>query len=140
MDPEEIVHVSSVFLRLGLGITFLYMGFLKALSPTAQETWGSLLNAVPGVNNAGVILLNFILYTELIVGALLLLGLFTRYAAGVATLLLVINIFFLNWYLPAELLGPWGPFAIKDIGLLAASITSMFMGAPLWSLDGYFEY
>jgi len=139
MDIDEAVLTSSVLLRLGLGITFFYMGILKVFSPTAQHIWGSLLNAVPGANSTGVILLNVLMYAELLVGALLIMGLFTRYAAGVGALILFLNLFVLNWYLPTELLGPWGPFIFKDIGLLAATLTQMFIGAPIWSLDNLFD-
>ena len=139
MDIDEAIQTSSVLLRLGLGITFFYMGMLKVFSPTAQQIWGMILNAVPGANNTGVILLNILMYSELLVGALLIIGLFTRYAAGVGALILFLNIFVLNWYLPTELLGPWGPFIMKDIGLLAATLTQMFIGAPIWSLDQFFD-
>ena len=140
MHSDEVVHASSFFLRLGLGSTLFYLGAMKVFSATAQIVWLDWLKSVPLVQPLlAIIWFNLIMYIELIGGLALLGGVFTRYAAGTISVLLLTNLFLLNWYLPPELLGPWGPFVIKDLALLGAAITLMITGAPFWSIDELFR-
>jgi len=139
MESNDIISVSSFFLRLSLGIAFIYLGALKAVSPVAQNVWLKLFQNIPFLKGAEYGALNALLYCELIIGFALLLGLFTRSMAVAATLVIMTNLFLLNWFLPAELLGPWGPFVIKDIVFLGSALALIATGAPHISLDSLFE-
>lgn len=136
MDESE--HIVSFILRLGVGIPLLYLGLLKTFSPVALAVWMEWLSAVPMLSSLAVVWLNLMLYTELLCGLALIAGLFTRYAAGIASALLLFQLFVLNWYAPQSLLGPWGPYMIKDLVLLAATLSIVVFGAPSWSMDSLF--
>ena len=136
MHHEEVVSVSSFFLRFTIGITFLALGWVKATSPGQQSIWLDVLQALPG---SSLLWLNIMVYAEIIIGLMLIIGVFTNYAASAGALLLLIHLFFLNWFYPVELLGAWGPYAIKDIAILGACISLAVQGAPIWSVDSLFN-
>jgi uncharacterized membrane protein YphA (DoxX/SURF4 family) len=138
MDDREVINIVSFILRLGSGLSLFYLGLLKTLSPVAQGIWLDWMKATPALSSTAVIWLNITLYIELLGGLALITGLFTRYAAGVTSALLLVQLLFLNWYAPQALLGPWGPYMIKDVALLAATLSITLLGAPSWSIDGLF--
>ena len=105
-----INKLSYHILRIGLAVTFLWIGFLIFMEP---EVWGGFLQPwvvellpVPvKIAMLGTAML------DVAVGALLLLNLFTWLAAGIGVLHLVIVL----------ITSGFNSVTIRDIGLLAAS-------------------
>jgi len=136
MLDEDLLAISSFFLRVGLASTFLYLGIAKAMQASQQAAWLQTLSNLPGQS---VVWLNIILYAEIIIGLCLLIGVFTEYAASAGVALLLVNLFYLNWFLPEALMGPWGAYVMKDVAMLGAMIALAVKGAPRWSVDEIFR-
>jgi len=114
---------TPILVRYGTGIVFFLFGLSQI---TTQENW---LAWFPSwIESFGVELTTVILITgifNLIIGGLLLLGLFTRLAALLGILHLVGVITTIGY----------NDIAIRDFGLLLALIGVLFYGADKWCLD-----
>jgi len=103
--------ISNHILRIGLGITFLWIGILIFQNP---EAWGSFMrpwatNLVP-IDIVQAMIGTAIL--DIVIGALLICGFFTRLAAFVGSLHLVIIL----------VVSGINDVTVRDIGLLGASL------------------
>ncbi|HLD15887.1 MAG TPA: DoxX family protein [Candidatus Nanoarchaeia archaeon] len=119
--------LASIFLRWGIGILFLWMGISKLLDADMRSSLASLSEQtflVPA--GFGVAFITLVWIAEIVTGALLLIGIYTKTAGWIVTFLMLGSLFVLNWVLPDTMLGPWGPFIIKDIGLLGAGLALAF--------------
>ena len=113
-------NYSTVILRLGLGIVLLWFG-ISTVSNTEQ--WSQLIPNWFPITATTTVLINGIY--EIILGALLILGLFTRVVALLFAINLIMIISFLGY----------GPSATRDFGLLFAAISLAMSGSKILSLD-----
>jgi putative oxidoreductase len=122
---NRLQPVALLFLRIALGIIFLYHGFPKLAHPTSQVHAAFVEHGLPGyfVQLAGII--------ETFGGGLLLVGLFTRWAG----LLLAIEMAVAIWKVHSR-----SYFAIHEyefpLALAAASFALAAVGAGFISVDG----
>lgn len=120
---------SLLFVRLGLGAVFILFGYDKLLHP---ENW--IIFCPPQASE----IVPFSLYTflklqgtaETLLGTALGLGFMTRLSAFFTTVILGLIIFFL-WL---------DPIAVRDIGLLCASLALVISGGGRWSLERLFDH
>lgn len=128
MNPDTKHAVAALAIRLSLGLIFLISGIGKlflGMSPPLDK----ILFFIP--LNISTYLLGLL---EFVVGIMLLAGLFTRIAAWVAAGLLIIFLISgaaLGIFMQAGLL--------KDVGLLAAALSSALVGCPRWGIDHVFK-
>ena len=110
-------------LRLGLGGVFFWFGLGKLLSPLSWLPWIPpwIVGILPMSQNVFLSVLGIV---ELVVGALLLLGYWSRLVAGVAALQLV------------GILASFGfnEITTRDFGLLMMALALVLMGGGTWSL------
>ncbi|HEY6916097.1 MAG TPA: DoxX family protein [Allosphingosinicella sp.] len=109
-------------LRIVAGLLFLEHGMQKLLGFPASEYAGIALSSLPGI--AGVL--------ELVLGAIILIGLFTRLAAFLASGEMAVG----YWMAHA----PQNPFPVNNGGDAAILFCFVFLyivfrGAGPWSLD-----
>ncbi len=115
---EKYHHLTGLFLRLGLGFIYLYSGYGKLF--LGDDTIGVCSNrgeaaALVGnytwipIDPAVFVIIQSVV--ELLLGLMLVLGIKTRWAATISTLLLIIFLIFIDFNLV------W-----KNIALLGASI------------------
>ena len=114
--------LSSFILRLGLGVVFLFFGVGKFLGDVWAQTIPnfSLIQMLPLSAHTIVIIIGS---SEVIIGGLLIVGLFTRWVALAASVELIIILLLLNFS------------EIRDIGLLAGFLSLVFTGSSFLSLD-----
>ena len=122
--------LANFILRIVLGVLFLVPGLMKILA-----FFGVLSYAYPPINkiipfiplSTAGLLLGIV---EFAVGALLVIGLYTRFAAWVAAILFAVFILsgiYLGLFMKAGL--------FKDVGLLAAALMLATEGCRKWGLD-----
>lgn len=104
--------LSYHILRIGLAVTFLWIGFLIFMEP---EVWGGFLQpwVVELLPVSVKIAMTGTAFLDALVGALLLLNFYTWLAAGVGALHLVIVL----------ITAGFNSVTVRDIGLLASSIS-----------------
>jgi len=112
-------------IRVGIAIVFLWFGISKIIDPTAWISWlPQWIVQLPISVTTNLIIQGMI---ETVVGALLLIGLFTRFAAVIAALTMVIVIISVGY----------SDIAIRDLGILSIAVAlALTIKHPL-SLDGY---
>lgn len=124
MNIETKHAVGALAIRLSLGLIFLISGIGKlflGLAPPLDKV----LPFIP--LHISTYLLGLL---ELIVGIMLLIGLFTRIAAWVAAAL------FITFLISGAALGLFMQAGLlKDVGLLAAAISTALIGCAKWGLD-----
>ncbi|HLA23637.1 MAG TPA: DoxX family membrane protein [Candidatus Nanoarchaeia archaeon] len=123
MKVENLEKYSSLSLRFGLAIVLFWFSVKQFLNPSA---WTGLVPSGISqiIDPVYIIYLNVNL--EIILGTLLILGLFTR----VASLVLLIHL------IPIILsLGIDSPSAIRDVGLLFAALALALSGSNFISID-----
>ena len=108
---------ASLILRIGLGLVLLYFGINQLIDPSK---WTTLL---PSFLGEGFIIFNGIF--EIVLATFLILGLFTRVAA---------LIFALHLILIMTQLG-YGDSMARDLGLFFSTIALAFLGSDYLSLD-----
>ena len=124
----------NLFLRLGLGFVFVFTGIAKLfLGLVPAEPIGAILNAIGmgALSTTGFGM--FLGILELMVGLMMILGLFTKIVGWVTAIMLLSFIIGVSVILGAGLMQPM--FMFKDIGLLAGALCLGFQGAPGISLD-----
>jgi uncharacterized membrane protein YphA (DoxX/SURF4 family) len=118
-----------LFLRVGIGFVFCLFGFDK-FSHSANwavyipSDFFGMISKITGMTVQNI--LRFQGALELLIGIHLVSGFNARIAAGAAVVLLGLIVYFLDWDHPA----------IRDIGLLGASLAILCLGAGDWSIDG----
>ena len=105
---------SPLILRTGIAIVFLWFGFTQISNP---EGWVKMVPSYLGTPTTNLIYINGVV--EIILAALLLLGLFTRTVALLLTLHLLHIITILGY----------GPSAARDFALAVATF-SIFLKGP----------
>ena len=119
--------LASIFLRWGLGILFLWMGISKLVNSEMRSSLASLSEQTFLIPSGfGVAFITLVWIAEIVAGALLLINIYTKQAGWIISILMLGSLLVLNWVLPSEMMGPWGPFIIKDIGLLGAGLALAF--------------
>lgn len=119
MNLSKLNKYAPIAVRCGVGLVFFLFGIDQLRNP---ENWFAWTPAF-ATSVETFWLFNGIL--DLIVGALLLIGLFIRIISLVAVLHLIGVIYTLGW----------NDIAIRDFGLLLATISIFFNGADNWCLD-----
>ena|SRR3990172_859580 len=111
-----------LLLRIGLGSVFLWFGIDKFFHPNIWVNyippWFPMLIPV----SAFILLLGIV---ETLIGALVLFGLFTRFAAGLSALMLIPIIISLGYT----------EIGVRDFGLLLLALGVSALGAGIYSLD-----
>lgn len=114
-----------LLLRIGLGSVFLWFGIDKFFNSSVWQhfipDWFPML--IPA--EAFILLLGVV---ETIVGVLVLFGLFTRFAAGLAALMLIPIIISLGY----------NEIGVRDFGLFLLALGVSALGAGEYSLDAKF--
>ncbi|MBS3071676.1 DoxX family membrane protein [Candidatus Pacearchaeota archaeon] len=113
---------APIAVRYGVGIVFFLFGLSQLTRP---EAW---IAYFPTDLPFGLVVNQAIMFNgifDLILGALLLLGLFTRLFAALAALHLIGVMSVLGY----------NDIAIRDFGLFLGSLSILFNGADKWSLD-----
>ena len=119
--------LASIFLRWGLGILLLWMGISKLFNSDLRSSLSSLSEQtflIPA--GFGVAFITLVWIAEIVAGALLLINIYTKQAGWIISVLMLYNLLILNWVLPETMMGTWGQFIIKDIGLLGAGLALAF--------------
>ena len=125
---EKHSHYGTFIARLGIAAVFLWFGIDKFVNPDIWVGWVPdwMARLIP------ISLISFMYLqgiVEVVVGALLLLGFYTRLAA----ILAVINLLGVE----LALIGTGqADVMLRDAGLLAASMSLFFTGSDFISLDG----
>ena len=116
MDQTHLRHrVPFVIMRISTGIVFLLFGIGKFQNDIWAETMRSMsvFKALPPSAGFWIIAVGIL---ELAVAAGLILGIFTRWAAGIAALQLIAILILLRFQ------------QTRDFGLLGAALYMMFAG------------
>ena len=134
---SDCAQYATLLGRLGLGLMLLAFGIMKVRMPEMQDMLAGLVEQTWAVPVGGGATFVTVLYiVEILLGVALILGFYTKIAGGIAALMFLGTLFVLNPVLPEGMMGPWGPFIIKDIGLLGAALSLMCSGdTSPYSLD-----
>ena len=112
---------STLALRIGLAAVLFWFAINQFID---AEKWSGLLpELITFISPVTVVYINAVV--EIILGSLILLGLFTRIAALIFSIHLVFIILSLGY----------GPSAVRDVGLLFASLSLALSGSNYLSLD-----
>jgi len=137
MGLDEHADLGTFFLRLGLGGYLLFAGAILLWNPSMQASIASVLSRTPlaaigGPSQAVMIYLTL----NILIGALIVMGLFTRFAALVLVVVSILKLSIVNWYLTPQLIGSLGLLYIgKEVVLLAAGISLFFTGCRMLGID-----
>ena len=121
---KEFIDLSSFILRIGLAIIFLYFGLDKFINLEANINVIKTFSFIP--INIKVFTISYGL-VEILIASFLILGLFTKIIAIIASLM-ILTIFLAFWFLLNDLI-------IRDIGLLTAAISLAITGSDFLSID-----
>lgn len=114
MSHEDRVHYAALILRIGLGAVMLWFGSQQLMEP---EVWTSWVPAWASFMPAEkIVMLNGLL--EVVLGAMLLLGVFVRPAAAVLFAHLVVIIFDIGIT----------EIGVRDIGIAAGLLALVVLG------------
>jgi len=120
-------EVSSVLLRIGLGLVFIYFSIQQMINP---DQW---IGFVPEFLTSSVITAsNLVIFNsviELAGGLLLIAGLYTR----IASLILGVHLLFITISVG------WNPVGVRDFGLTIATLALAFINLDRYCLDSYFS-
>mgnify|MGYP001569950896 CR=1 FL=1 len=126
MTMENLEKFAKPLLRIAMSLVFLYFGFQQITAPNEWTGFVPNFALSLGVSARGIVIANALL--ELIFGALLIAGLFTRIAA----LILSLHLFGIAFSLGFNDLG------IRDFGLAFATLAVFLNGADFLCLDKKF--
>ncbi len=116
-------EVSGVVLRVGIALVVMWFGYQQFTHP---EMWTRMLP--DWTKSFPLTPVNFIYinaWFEMIFGALLFLGFYTRFVACLIALHLL-HIMFTVGY---------GAIGVRDFGLALGAVSIFFYGSSIWSLD-----
>ena len=127
MSLENLKKYAPILARYGVGIVFFIFGIDQLVRPSAWIAWvpDYVINFVAnfGISNIGFIYFNGLF--DLIVGLLLLAGLFVRVVALIGALHIAGIIFSLGY----------NDISVRDFGLLLVLISVFLNGSDEWCLD-----
>jgi uncharacterized membrane protein YphA (DoxX/SURF4 family) len=119
----HVKNYAPTLLRLAMASVVLWFGVSQLLNPSAWTVWlPSWVNALP-ITSVQFVLLNGV--AELVLGALLLAGLFTRLAALILSLHMLVIAFHLGYT----------DVGVRDAGLALATLAVAMHGSDYWCLD-----
>ncbi len=119
-------NLSSIILRVGLGIVVVWFGTQQLSDPLSWVSYlPSWTNSLP-LSQINFIYLNG--WFEVCFGILLVAGFYTRIVAGLLALHLLGIVFSLGY----------NSIAVRDFGLTIALISIFLHGPSEWSLDEFF--
>lgn len=124
---QNLEKYARPVLRVAMALVFLYFGFQEVTNPEAWVGFVPDFALVFGLKATTILLINAIL--ELGLGALMILGLFTR----IVSLILSLHLFVI-----AASLG-FNDLAVRDFGLAFATLAVFLGGADALCLDKKFE-
>ena len=128
---------TSLFLRLSIGIVFLWFGIDKFLNPAMWAAW-----MPPWMSSLWPWSINSFMYfqggIEAILGILLLIGFYTKWASRLSALILLSIVIVLGIN-DITALGRIGDVTIRDIAILLAAIALCYQEKFPWSLDNKFK-
>ena len=126
MKKEALSDIGVLFLRFGLAFVFFYFGLDKFIHMQANASTIASLGFAP-FNPTFFTIFQGIL--EIMIGTFLVLGLFTRIAAGAASFILtaIILVFWFKQHI----------FLERDVGLLAMALFLLLNGGGRLGLDRY---
>ena len=115
--------LSFLFLRLAIGIVFLYFGYQQAVSPSAWASYipNFLTGTVITANN--LVIFNSIM--ELSLAIFLILGLYTRFAS----IVLSVHLIFIALSMGVS------PVGVRDFGLAFATFAIFLNGPDRYTAD-----
>lgn len=122
IDFKKYERFSPLTLRISLGILFLFFGIDKLINPNSWIGW--VPRWIWGVMDIDFFILSQGIL-EALIGALLVGGLFTRIVAAIASILMLLIIVSIGF----------NDIAIRDIGLLGASLSLILLGGGELSVD-----
>lgn len=127
MRKEALSDLASLVLRIGIAFVFFYFGLDKFINLQANM---AIVNAI-GMSNAFFLTI-FYGIVEILVGFALLIGLFVRLTAVIASVMLaaIILLFWLKLHI----------FVPRDIGLLATLLFLVLNGGGRISLDKFIRF
>jgi uncharacterized membrane protein YphA (DoxX/SURF4 family) len=126
MDFDKLKNYGPAIVRIGVSLVFLYFGISQLVDPFAWTGW------VPGfVSN--IINANLLVHingiAEIVLGLLLIAGIFTRIAA----LLLALHLYGI-----AATIG-FNPIGARDFGLATATLSVFFSGTDILCLENMWK-
>ena len=137
MALDDHADLGTFFLRIGTGAYFLWAGATLLYRPDMQAVLAGVIAKTPLTYLGGAgqaVMVAYTLYLTL--GALLLLGLFTRLSGFVIAVLAIVNMAVINWQMTTDVAGLLGLLNMaKDILLLAVGASLFFTGAKMWAVD-----
>ena len=119
--------VSSLILRLGVGLVFLYFGFSQLSSPL---NWiGFVPEFLPdiGLSLNNIVVLNG--FFEIIFALFLIIGLYVR-SSGI---LLSLHLFFTSFSIG------FNPVGVRDFGLAVSTLVIFLIGPDKYCIDNKFS-
>ena len=118
-SPSNGYEVGALALRLGLGVYFLWVGLLLALNNGFQEFFSSVLASL----NASPTLFQLAFIVHLVLGFCLILGLFTRYAGLLASIITLVALFTAWDCVTSLLTGAGIVYMIKNLVIIVAGFS-----------------
>ena len=137
MYLDDHADIGTFLQRIGLGAYFLISGATLMLNPALSSTMASLLASTPLVFPGAAAQAVMAVYVcHLLIGGLLVLGLFTRLAGFLVAVMAIITMAVVNWHMTADLAGSLGLLGMaKDVVILASGVSLFFTGAKIWGVD-----
>jgi uncharacterized membrane protein YphA (DoxX/SURF4 family) len=128
-NETRYLHVALLCNRVGLGLVFTIFGIDKILSPSGWSTFvpGALHEELARLGVAGTTFLWLLGLAECLLGLQLVLGLLTRWTAGLAAAALAVFVLMVGF----------GGLGIRDLGLLGGALGLCFSGGGRWSIDSW---
>ena len=121
----DMKKYAPIVVRLAIALVFLWFGSNQIMAP--GEWFGYLPGFVPEQSMALFVTVNGI--AEIILGLLLVMGLFTRIVALLLALHLLGIIFFVGY----------NEIGVRDFGLMLAAVSIALHGPDAWCLDTRFS-
>ena len=128
MNKEKMREIAPAVVRIGVAVVILWFGAQQLMNASA---WTGLIPAwatrISGLGAATLVMLNGT--SEMIIGTLLLLGIFTRLAGLLSSLHLLLITFIVGY----------NAVGVRDFGLAMAAISTFLYGADAWCLDRFWR-
>jgi len=137
MGLDEHASLGTFLMRIGVGIYFIWTGALLLLNKDLQFSFANVISRTPLTAMGNPLQIVMALYTiYILIGALLLLGLFVRAAGFVIVLLAILTMAVLNWKLTPFDAGSLAMiYLLKDVLMMSCGVSLFFTGAGQWGVD-----